>query len=587
MARYRIGTVGYLNSEPLTEHLDRERFEVVADHPRGIARRLAEGDVVLALAPVAAVLSDGDFRMVPEWGIGADGPVASVLLVSESPPEAWTEIVLDGESRTSVTLARILLQDGPLSKQVRPALPVRQLAPGEGVAAARGTVAAVVIGDAARQLPDRLSTRIDLAACWKDWTGNPFVFAVWAGRPDVPQEVIEAVREAGRVGVAAIPSRYSGADRYYLEHNIRYPLDDRAWMGLRRYAALAERAGLIGSADVQLFGPRPSPRVVDGEIDELLLRGAAGQTLPWAAFDVLATKAASSELATAANLRCREAHDRGTAGYVSCASRSWEDMTDEGLAAWIREGVTAVHLEGFDALNISEQVALLRRVRDAGLQSLAPSLCGLLASGTRDGVSIDVRLSVLQTAGLNAVLWDTRVPVAEDVWKAMNAATCSVIAVLSLESSVAEQPWATVVRRVRDAMTIRERPLDLVLRAWLPDGAFTEPDKTTSAEWLRAMSLVRLFTDPSTHLSASPWSQGLDLSQVALCCGADGLGMVGTASVAPPVGCASFSVSVEYAERVLRVAGFEPVPHDLHHTVLGEAVTRFRRVRRPEERAKP
>ena len=57
MARYRIGTVGYLNSEPLTSYLDPEKYEVVADHPRGIASRLARGDAMLALSPVAAVLS--------------------------------------------------------------------------------------------------------------------------------------------------------------------------------------------------------------------------------------------------------------------------------------------------------------------------------------------------------------------------------------------------------------------------------------------------------------------------------------------------------------------------------------------------
>ena len=41
-----------------------------------------------------------------------------------------------------------------------------------------------------RNLPARLVTRIDLGQAWKDWTGLPFVFAVWAGRPDLEADAI-------------------------------------------------------------------------------------------------------------------------------------------------------------------------------------------------------------------------------------------------------------------------------------------------------------------------------------------------------------------------------------------------------------
>ncbi len=126
----RIATVSYLNARPLTSRLDRSRFEILEGHPSEIADLLRRGEVDVALVPVAAALSDGDYRLLGEHCIGADGPVASVLLVAETPPEAWTEVVLDGVSRTSVTLARLILAEGPLAARVRADLVVRDGAKG-------------------------------------------------------------------------------------------------------------------------------------------------------------------------------------------------------------------------------------------------------------------------------------------------------------------------------------------------------------------------------------------------------------------------------------------------------------------------
>ena len=183
----RIGSVGYLNAKPLTVAIDRSRYEVEEHVPSEVARRLHGGEVDVALVPVAAVFAQDGWRIVPGVCIGCEGPVHSVLLVGERPPEEWTTLVLDGESRTSAMLTKVLLS-GPLGERLS-GIEVVDGPAGCGRDRARGTTGALVIGDAARELPARLQHTIDLGEEWHNWTGHPFVFAVWAGRPDLPGEV--------------------------------------------------------------------------------------------------------------------------------------------------------------------------------------------------------------------------------------------------------------------------------------------------------------------------------------------------------------------------------------------------------------
>jgi predicted solute-binding protein len=283
MARTRIGTVQYLNAAPLTMALDTLRFDVVADHPSEIARALAAGEVDVALVPVAALLADGvDARVVPGVCIGAEGPVDSVLLVGKRPASGWKRVLLDGVSRTSAALTRVLAA-GPLADRLGGAELV-DVEPGHALALAGPEDGALVIGDAARHLPDELVERIDLAAAWHQATGLPFVFAVWAGRPDLAPEVQASLRAAAVTGRAAVPERFQGDDLVYLTERLRYDLDDRAMMGLRRFAALGRRIGLFSTADVRLYGPAAALAPREEGVDAALSAasqgaGAAGGTL--------------------------------------------------------------------------------------------------------------------------------------------------------------------------------------------------------------------------------------------------------------------------------------------------------------------
>ncbi len=333
----RIATVSYLNARPLTSRLDRSRFEILEGHPSEIADLLRRGEVDVALVPVAAALSDGDYRLLGEHCIGADGPVASVLLVAETPPEAWTEVVLDGVSRTSVTLARLILAEGPLAARVRADLVVRDGAKGEGLRAAGGTVAGLVIGDAARAVPERLTERIDLAAAWKAWTGLPFVFAVWAGRPDLPADVRRHLVEAGRAGLAARAADFSGDDLVYVTENLRYAFDERAQVGLRRYAAMAARHGWIAANEPVFYDP-PRRSLPRPDLDATLVRAADGEPLSADEVRALFTYANLADLGAAARARAEAAGADRAVPWTPARRIVVTDVDVDGALGWRRPG---------------------------------------------------------------------------------------------------------------------------------------------------------------------------------------------------------------------------------------------------------
>ena len=315
----RLGWVEYTNALPLVRHLDRAQLSLRGGHPAEVAQWLRDGEIDLALLPVGALLSDSPARpgaersgagwsVVPDLCIGADGPVDSVLLVGDVPPEQWRVVQLDTLSRSSLLLAKLLL-DGPLRARLPADVVVVEVPSGQGLVGVGAGVAGLVIGDRALALGDNHAHRIDLAEAWRDWTGASAVFAVWAGRPDLDPAVVEHVRAAGLRGVAEVaagelPPGVSAAEGHYLQHRIRYALDDRATMGLMRFAALAHRAGLVAREHWSLYPPaRLAPRGASAELQGDLESAAAGCTLDVAALRRLLRQASLPELMLAADRR--------------------------------------------------------------------------------------------------------------------------------------------------------------------------------------------------------------------------------------------------------------------------------------------
>jgi chorismate dehydratase len=124
----------------------------------------------------------------------------SCVIVSQVPLEQLdgARVALGSTSRTSVRLAQLLLTE---RFGVRP--DYFTCPPDLGLMMQEAE-AAVLIGDAALRanLHDgpRLGLDVhDLGSLWKEWTGLPFVFAVWAARRDYLEREPELVRQAHRM----------------------------------------------------------------------------------------------------------------------------------------------------------------------------------------------------------------------------------------------------------------------------------------------------------------------------------------------------------------------------------------------------
>lgn len=240
----------YLNTRPLVHGLAGAGFEVEYDLPSRLADRLAAGDLDVALIPSIELFRGEGYRVVSDACIGCRGPVMSVKLLFRTAPERVTTLATDEGSRTSATLARILLAERHGVHPVTEILPI-----GAGPADTRAD-AVLVIGDRALgSISGSFQLVWDLGDEWCRWTGLPFVFAVWAARSGVDTRRIEpllaAARDSGRANLAAIAAVEAAGHGLtvpqclgYLRDNLHYHLGLRERDALSLFHEHAARLGL-------------------------------------------------------------------------------------------------------------------------------------------------------------------------------------------------------------------------------------------------------------------------------------------------------------------------------------------------------
>ena len=240
--RIKVAAVSYLNTKPLLWGIEHsnilDEIELELDYPARLASGLRAGNVDIALLPVAAISEILNARIVGDYGIAADGEVASVALFSKTPLESIETVYLDYQSRTSVQLTRILFKH--FWKKEVTFLP----APENYIEMISGTTAGVIIGDRALEQRTNFPFVYDLAEAWKAFTGLPFVFAAWVSNKELPADFLSRFNEANREGlkhiddvVAANPFPAYDLQKYYRE-NIQYLLDEPKKAGLERFLEL-------------------------------------------------------------------------------------------------------------------------------------------------------------------------------------------------------------------------------------------------------------------------------------------------------------------------------------------------------------
>ncbi len=254
----RIGAVQYLNTRPLIYGLgDSLDFDL----PSRLADRLAVDELDVALIPSIELFqrldtprsnaslnennwssqSDGRYRVVSNACIACLGPVMSVRLFFRTRPEKTSCIAIDEGSRTSVALCRILL-----AKRFGISPELEMLPIGESIESTSAD-AVLLIGDRAiGPTSGGFQTVWDLGEEWHQWTGLPFVFAVWAARPSVDFERLgkrlDTARDAGLANLATIAAIEAAPHGLsvpqcldYLSDNLHYNLGYDERQGLRLF----------------------------------------------------------------------------------------------------------------------------------------------------------------------------------------------------------------------------------------------------------------------------------------------------------------------------------------------------------------
>lgn len=237
--KIKVGAVSYLNTKPLLYGIERsplmEEIELSVEYPSELARKLKHHEIDLALLPVAAMNDIPGAAIVSDYGIAADGHVASVCLFSQVPIAEIESVYLDYQSRTSVRLAQLLLEKH-WKKEV-----VYQQAPENYIEYISGKKAGVIIGDRALKQLSNFEYVYDLADAWKQLTGLPFIFAAWIANKKLPEAFLKSFNEANAVGLQHInsivvenPFPYYDLEQYYRK-DIHYYLSEEKKKGLRQF----------------------------------------------------------------------------------------------------------------------------------------------------------------------------------------------------------------------------------------------------------------------------------------------------------------------------------------------------------------
>ncbi len=283
----RIGAVNYLNSKPLVYELPElaPNARITYDLPSRLADSLAAGRLDVALVPSVEFFRAAGHRIVSDACVACRGPVLSVKLHFRVPPSEVRTVALDEGSRTSAALTQILLAE---MCGVRPAKQPLPIGCGPETTDAD---AVLLIGDRAMtegqgaRREERGASGFcevwDLGERWCQWTGLPFVFAMWIARSDVDvtevTSVLSAARDRGLQNldrIAAHEAPLVGISRTlaesYLRDNLHFELGRQERAALRQFHDLCVKLDLAPRVDVGTFWEhalavdsdlRPTPKV--------------------------------------------------------------------------------------------------------------------------------------------------------------------------------------------------------------------------------------------------------------------------------------------------------------------------------------
>lgn len=244
----KIGVVPYINALPLCFHLP---YPVSYGTPVELASLMERGELDVALIPSFAFLENPTY--IPHYEAGiiqSQGPVKSVMLYYRQEckkPQNITSIKYSSQSVTSVNLFRVLYS-------LYWGLDLKKL-----VQNSSDPDAELLIGDEALFFSKKGFKNCDLGRLWDQWTGLPFVYALWVSRQALPQSVIDqfvAAKNKGLENIEAIIKKNQDLPgrilKSYLTKNIQYNFSPASLDGLEMFRNSCYQLRLLESKrDVQ------------------------------------------------------------------------------------------------------------------------------------------------------------------------------------------------------------------------------------------------------------------------------------------------------------------------------------------------
>ena len=259
-----LGRISYMNVAPVYYGLDNGLrpawLKIVTAPPAVLNHMLQRGALDISPVSIAAYAANQkDWLLLPDLSISCTGEVMSVILVSSKPLKHLhrRDVFLTDESSTAAELLKLLLA----MQGAHPRYSLKAIRKPEDISGRAD--AALVIGDAA--LNNSWSRHFqyvwDLGAMWRNLTGLPFVFAVWAVRRRFAERkphILTAVcdyfqrsRSDGRAHVQEIAARASlklgvpsdVCEAYY--NKLSYDLDALKIQGAQRFFKELQDHGIL------------------------------------------------------------------------------------------------------------------------------------------------------------------------------------------------------------------------------------------------------------------------------------------------------------------------------------------------------
>jgi len=263
--RPRVGHIQFINCFPLFYGLIEKKFlleiDLIKGNPTDLNRMLAANLLdMAAISSIAYARNYRDYVLMPDISISADGDIKSIYLFSKLPIEELDQkkIAMTNISATSQALLRIIM-----AQHYHLAPEYFNSAPELGAMLLEAD-AALLIGDDALRTRYKTEDKLyiyDLGQEWKQMTGLPMVFAVWAIRKEWAYSHIKELKEIKQTFVDSIQfsldnlqdvakkaSQWEDFPAEYLVdyyQHIGFDFDARQQEGLLEYYHQAANLGLI------------------------------------------------------------------------------------------------------------------------------------------------------------------------------------------------------------------------------------------------------------------------------------------------------------------------------------------------------